>query len=81
MVMREGCPRCMSSRDKKNGHMRNSKENHCCHDRGRPFVQCCEALPDHFHCERAAELRDKMKSAGGTDDMDNLWWTLFCPFP
>ena len=42
MVIREVCPRCKSSRYKKNGHIHNSKQNHHCHDCGRQFVQCCE---------------------------------------
>ena len=42
MVIREVCPRCKSSRYKKNGHIHNSKQNHYCHDCGRQFVQCFE---------------------------------------
>src|SRR2546426_6942899 len=40
MVIRDGCPRCKSSKYKKNGHMHHGKPNHHCHDWGRPFVQC-----------------------------------------
>src|SRR5262244_2973523 len=42
MVIREVCPRCKSSRYKKNGHIHNGKQNHHCHDCGRQFVQCFE---------------------------------------
>jgi insertion element IS1 protein InsB len=42
MVMRDVCPRCQSSKSKKNGHIHNGKQNHQCHDWGRQFVQCCE---------------------------------------
>jgi insertion element IS1 protein InsB len=48
MVIREVCPRCQSSKYKKNGHIHNGKQNHHCHDCGRQFVQCWEQyrLPD-----------------------------------
>jgi insertion element IS1 protein InsB len=42
MVIRDVCPRCNSSKYKKNGHIYNGKQNHHCHDCGRQFVQCCE---------------------------------------
>src|SRR5262245_7792264 len=42
MVIRDVCPRCQSSKSKKNGHIHNGKQNHQCHDCGRQFVQCCE---------------------------------------
>ena len=42
MVIREVCPRCESSKYKKNGHIHNGKQNHHCHDCGRQFVQCFE---------------------------------------
>jgi insertion element IS1 protein InsB len=42
MVIREVCPRCKSSRYKKNGYIHNSKQNYHCHDYGRQFVQCFE---------------------------------------
>ena len=42
MVIREVCPRCKSSRYKKNGHVHNGKQNHHCHDCGRQFVQYFE---------------------------------------
>jgi hypothetical protein len=51
MVIREVCPRCKSFRYKKNGHIHNGKKNHYCHDCGRQFVQCFEALPDHLHVQ------------------------------
>jgi insertion element IS1 protein InsB len=41
-VVRDVCPRCQSPKHKKNGHIRNGKQNHQCHDCGRPFVQCFE---------------------------------------
>ena len=40
MVIQEVCPRCKSSRYKKNGHIHNGKQNHHCHDCGRQFVDC-----------------------------------------
>jgi insertion element IS1 protein InsB len=48
MVIREVCPRCQSSKYKKNGHIHNGKQNHHCHDCGRQFVQCWEQyrIPD-----------------------------------
>ena len=39
MVIRDACPRCTSSRYKKNGHTYNGKQNHHCKDCGRQFVQ------------------------------------------
>ncbi len=42
MVIRDVCPRCKSSKYKRNGHIHNGKQNHHCHDCGRQFVQCCE---------------------------------------
>ena len=42
MVIRDVCPRCKSSKYKKNGHIYNGKQNHHCHDCGRQFVQCLE---------------------------------------
>jgi insertion element IS1 protein InsB len=42
MIIRDVCPRCKSSKYKKNGHIYNGKQNHHCHDCGRQFVQCCE---------------------------------------
>jgi insertion element IS1 protein InsB len=42
MVIRDVCPRCQSSQYKKNGHIRNGKQNHQCHNCGRQFVQCFE---------------------------------------
>jgi insertion element IS1 protein InsB len=40
MVIRDVCPRCQSSKYKKNGHIHSGKQNHHCHDCGRQFVQC-----------------------------------------
>jgi IS1 family transposase len=40
MIIRELCPRCKSSKYKRNGHIYNGKQNHHCHDCGRQFVQC-----------------------------------------
>src|SRR5262245_24714711 len=42
MVIRDVCPRCKSPKYKKNGHIRNGKQNHHCHDGGRQCVPCCE---------------------------------------
>ncbi len=42
MLIRDACPRCKSSKYKKNGHIHNGKQNHHCHDCGRQFVQCFE---------------------------------------
>jgi transposase-like protein len=42
MVIREMCPRCGSPKYKRNGHIRNGKQNHQCRDCGRQFVKCCE---------------------------------------
>jgi len=42
MVVHEVCPRCKSSRYKKNGHIHHGKQNHHCHDCGRQFVDCFE---------------------------------------
>jgi insertion element IS1 protein InsB len=41
-LIRDGCPRCQSSKYKKNGHIHNGKQNHQCHDCGRQFVECFE---------------------------------------
>jgi insertion element IS1 protein InsB len=48
MVIREICPRCQSTKYKKNGHIHNGKQNHLCHDCGRQFVDCLEQylIPD-----------------------------------
>jgi insertion element IS1 protein InsB len=40
MVIRDVCPRCKSSKYKKNGHIHNGKQNHHCHNCGRQFVEC-----------------------------------------
>ena len=40
MVIRDVCPRCKSSKYKKNGHIHTGKQNHHGHDCGRQFVQC-----------------------------------------
>ena len=42
MVIRDVCPRCQSSKYKKNGHLHNGKQKHHCHDCGRQFVECFE---------------------------------------
>lgn len=39
---REVCPSCGSGRYKKNGHLRNGKQNYRCKDCGRQFVADCE---------------------------------------
>ncbi len=40
MVIRDVCPRCKSSKYKKNGHIHTGKQHHHGHDCGRQFVQC-----------------------------------------
>ncbi len=42
MVIRDVCPRCQSSKYKKNGHIHNGKQNHQCKDCGRQFVDGLE---------------------------------------
>jgi IS1 family transposase len=42
MIIREVCPRCLSPKYKKNGHIHNGKQNHLCKDCGRQFVDCFE---------------------------------------
>ena len=32
------CPNCSSTSTKKNGHIHNGKQNHCCKECGRQFV-------------------------------------------
>ncbi len=32
------CPACNSTHTKKNGHIHNGKQNHCCKECGRQFV-------------------------------------------
>ena len=48
MVIRDGCPRCQSSKYKKNGHIHNGNQNHQCRACGRQVVQCWEQslIPD-----------------------------------
>ena len=38
MVISDECPRCQSPRHKRNGHIHHGKQNHQCHDCGRPCV-------------------------------------------
>jgi insertion element IS1 protein InsB len=82
MVIREVCPRCKSSRHKKNGHMHNGKQNHHCHDCGRQFVQCFaqyliaedkRALIERLLVERIA-LRGMGRAVGVT--LKWLWGFL-----
>jgi insertion element IS1 protein InsB len=42
MVIRDVCPRCQSSKYKKNGHIHNGKQHHQCQVCGRQFVECFE---------------------------------------
>jgi insertion element IS1 protein InsB len=42
MVIRDVCPRCQSSKYKKNGHIHNAKQHHQCQVCGRQFVECFE---------------------------------------
>src|SRR5262245_61220652 len=48
MVIRDVCPRCQSSKFKKNGHIHNGKQNHQCQGCGRQFVAYLEQplIPD-----------------------------------
>ena len=39
MIIRDVCPRCASSKYKKNGHTHNGEQNHHCKACGRQFVQ------------------------------------------
>src|SRR5215813_12598178 len=41
-VIRDVCPRCESSKYKKNGYIHNSKHKHHCHNCRHQFVQCFE---------------------------------------
>ena len=36
------CPECRSTKNKKNGHIHNGKQNHCCKSCGRQFVESPE---------------------------------------
>jgi len=51
MRLREACPTCGSVKYKRNGHIRNGKQNHQCKDCGRQFVQ------DFDHYRISAETR------------------------
>jgi insertion element IS1 protein InsB len=42
MIIRDVCPRCMSPKYKKHGHIHNGKQNHQCKDCGRQYVDCFE---------------------------------------
>ena len=42
MAIREMCPKCKSSKYKRNGHIHNGKQNHQCKDCGRQCVQCSD---------------------------------------
>ena len=42
MLIREACPKCGSSRYKKNGHTRHGKQNHQCKACERQFVATAE---------------------------------------
>src|SRR5262245_34924125 len=48
MVIQDVCPRCHSSKYKKNGHIYHGKQNHQCRACGRQFVECFEQslIPD-----------------------------------
>jgi insertion element IS1 protein InsB len=79
MVIRDTCPRCQSSRYKKNGHIHNGKQNHQCQDCGRQFVEYFEqslisddtrALIERLLVERIS-LRGICRAVGV-----NLKWLL-----
>jgi insertion element IS1 protein InsB len=79
MVIRDVCPRCQSSKYKKNGHIHNGKQNHRCQDCGRQFVACFEqslisdntrALIERLLVERIS-LRGICRAVGV-----NLKWLL-----
>src|SRR5262249_47226408 len=79
MVIRDVCPRCQSSKYKKNGHIHNGKQNHQCEDCGRQFVECFEqslisdetrALIERLLVERIS-LRGIFRTAGA-----KLKWLL-----
>jgi insertion element IS1 protein InsB len=57
MVIREVCPRCKSSTYKKNGHIRNGKQNHQCKDCGRQFVDCFE---QHLVSDETRDLIERL---------------------
>jgi insertion element IS1 protein InsB len=42
MAIREMCPKCKSSKYKRNGHIHNGKQNHQCKDCGRQCVRCSD---------------------------------------
>jgi insertion element IS1 protein InsB len=42
MVIRDVCPRCQSSKYKKNGHIHNGKQHDQCKACGRQFVRCSD---------------------------------------
>lgn len=42
IIIRDVCPRCMSPKYKKNGHIHNGKQNHQCQNCGRQFVDYFE---------------------------------------
>ena len=57
MVIREVCPRCKSDTYKKNGHIRNGKQNHQCKDCGRQFVDCFE---QHLVSDETRDLIERL---------------------
>ncbi len=79
MIIRDMCPRCQSSKYKKNGHIHNGKQNHQCRACGRQFVECFEqslisddtrALIERLLVERIS-LRGICRAVGV-----NLKWLL-----
>lgn len=66
MVIREMCPRCMSSKYKKNGHIHSGKQNHQCNDCGRHFVQCSEPylISDDKRCLSERLLVERISLRG-----------------
>src|SRR5262245_26422932 len=66
MVMRDGCPRCLSSKYQKHGHMHNGKQNHQGRDCGRQCVQCLEQyrIPDDRRALSERLLMERMSLRG-----------------
>jgi insertion element IS1 protein InsB len=72
MLVRDACPKCGSTRYKKNGHTHHGKQNHQCKACERQFVASAEAhlvsderrtLIEHLLCERIS-LRGICRAVG-----------------
>jgi len=57
MVIRDVCPRCQSTTYKKNGHIRNGKQNYQCKNCGRQFVDCFE---QHLVSDETRDLIERL---------------------